>query len=57
MDTIRLLAKEVSSLVANNDNEGLYVARGDGAHDRLLTQKGVYAKLWSHQSDGFIEGF
>lgn len=26
-----------------------------GSHDELLAQKGVYAKLWSHQSGGFIE--
>lgn len=27
----------------------------DGAHDELLTKKGTYAKLWAHQSGGFIE--
>jgi ATP-binding cassette, subfamily B, bacterial len=27
----------------------------DGKHDKLLTQKGLYAKLWTHQSGGFIE--
>ncbi|MBI3889528.1 ABC transporter ATP-binding protein [Candidatus Saccharibacteria bacterium] len=27
----------------------------DGPHDTLLTQKGTYASLWSHQSGGFIE--
>jgi ATP-binding cassette subfamily B protein len=27
-----------------------------GTHAELLTEKGVYAKLWSHQSGGFIEG-
>lgn len=27
----------------------------DGSHAELLKQKGVYAKLWSHQSGGFIE--
>jgi len=27
----------------------------DGSHDSLLSQKGTYAKLWSHQSGGFIE--
>lgn len=26
-----------------------------GTHDELLKQKGTYAKLWSHQSGGFIE--
>ncbi len=26
-----------------------------GSHKELLTQKGVYAKLWAHQSGGFIE--
>jgi ATP-binding cassette, subfamily B, bacterial len=26
-----------------------------GTHNELLEQKGVYAKLWSHQSGGFIE--
>ena len=26
-----------------------------GTHHELLKQKGVYAKLWSHQSGGFIE--
>ncbi len=27
----------------------------DGTHTELLEQKGIYAKLWSHQSGGFIE--
>lgn len=27
----------------------------DGSHDALLKKKGVYAKLWAHQSGGFIE--
>lgn len=27
----------------------------NGSHTELLQQKGVYAKLWSHQSGGFIE--
>jgi ATP-binding cassette subfamily B protein len=27
----------------------------DGSHSELLKKKGVYAKLWSHQSGGFIE--
>ncbi len=27
----------------------------DGNHNTLLKQKGIYAKLWSHQSGGFIE--
>ena len=27
----------------------------DGAHDKLLAMKGDYAKLWKHQSGGFIE--
>jgi len=27
----------------------------EGTHKHLLTQKGLYAKLWSHQSGGFIE--
>lgn len=27
----------------------------DGTHDDLLKRKGTYAKLWSHQSGGFIE--
>lgn len=27
----------------------------DGSHAELLEQRGVYAKLWSHQSGGFIE--
>ncbi|MNY58781.1 Lipid A export ATP-binding/permease protein MsbA [compost metagenome] len=26
-----------------------------GAHNELIEQKGTYAKLWSHQSGGFIE--
>jgi len=27
----------------------------DGSHKKLLRQDGLYAKLWSHQSGGFIE--
>lgn len=27
----------------------------DGSHETLLEKKGTYAKLWSHQSGGFIE--
>ena len=27
----------------------------DGTHAQLLEQKGAYAKLWAHQSGGFIE--
>jgi ATP-binding cassette subfamily B protein len=27
----------------------------DDSHDELLKQKGMYAKLWAHQSGGFIE--
>lgn len=27
----------------------------DGAHSELLAKKGTYARLWSHQSGGFIE--
>jgi ATP-binding cassette, subfamily B, bacterial len=27
----------------------------EGTHQELLTKKGVYAKLWAHQSGGFIE--
>jgi ABC-type multidrug transport system fused ATPase/permease subunit len=27
----------------------------DGSHEALLQQKGIYAKLWNHQSGGFIE--
>ncbi len=27
----------------------------DGTHDVLLANKSIYAKLWSHQSGGFIE--
>lgn len=27
----------------------------DGPHETLLKQKGTYAKLWTHQSGGFIE--
>jgi len=26
-----------------------------GTHKQLLTHKGTYAKLWAHQSGGFIE--
>ena len=27
----------------------------DGSHDGLIARGGVYAKLWAHQSGGFIE--
>ncbi|MGB4762334.1 MAG: ABC transporter ATP-binding protein [Candidatus Saccharimonas sp.] len=27
----------------------------DGSHSQLLEQNGIYAKLWNHQSGGFIE--
>ena len=27
----------------------------DDTHDQLIKQKGIYAKLWHHQSGGFIE--
>ena len=27
----------------------------EGSHDYLLKRKGIYAKLWAHQSGGFIE--
>lgn len=27
----------------------------DGTHAKLLTQKGIYANLWAHQSNGLIE--
>lgn len=27
----------------------------DGSHTKLISQDGLYAKLWSHQSGGFIE--
>ena len=27
----------------------------DGSHEQLLERKGLYAKLWTHQSGGFIE--
>ena len=27
----------------------------DGTHEELIKKKGVYAKLWEHQSGGFIE--
>lgn len=31
------------------------VVQEQGSHSALLMQKGTYAKLWSHQSGGFIE--
>ena len=34
-------------------NEGKIVE--DGTHTELLNENGVYAKLWAHQSGGFIE--
>jgi ATP-binding cassette subfamily B protein len=27
----------------------------EGSHKQLLAKKGVYAKLWAHQSGGFLE--
>lgn len=27
----------------------------DGSHDELIKNKGIYARLWSHQSGGFID--
>jgi ABC-type multidrug transport system fused ATPase/permease subunit len=27
----------------------------EGSHQTLLAQKGLYARLWAHQSGGFIE--
>ena len=27
----------------------------DGSHTELLAKNGTYAKLWAHQSGGFIE--
>lgn len=27
----------------------------DGTHAELLARNGIYAKLWNHQSGGFIE--
>lgn len=27
----------------------------DGTHEELLSENGIYAKLWRHQSNGFIE--
>ncbi len=27
----------------------------DGTHDELLARGGIYAKLWAHQSGGFID--
>ncbi len=31
------------------------VVTEQGSHKDLLKQKGTYAKLWRHQSGGFIE--
>jgi ATP-binding cassette subfamily B protein len=27
----------------------------EGSHKQLLARKGTYAKLWAHQSGGFID--
>jgi ABC-type multidrug transport system fused ATPase/permease subunit len=27
----------------------------DGSHAQLLAKKGVYAELWNHQHDGFLD--
>ena len=31
------------------------VIKEDGSHQKLLAKDGIYAKLWNHQSGGFIE--
>lgn len=44
------IAKLDRIIVLDNGN-----VKEDGAHSELLKKKGSYAKLWSHQSGGFIE--
>lgn len=55
--TVIAIAHRLSTL--RNMDRIIVMDRGriveQGSHKQLLSQKGTYAKLWSHQSGGFIE--
>ena len=54
--TVIAIAHRLSTIAAMDRlivvDEGRIVEQG--THDELLQQRGLYAKLWSHQSGGFL---
>jgi ATP-binding cassette subfamily B protein len=55
--TVIAIAHRLSTL--RNMDRVLVIDKGriaeSGSHDELLAKKGLYAKLWAHQSGGFLE--
>ena len=49
------LRPAVESILAQTFTDFELLLVDDGSHDALLAQNGFYAKLWKHQSGGFIE--